>query len=610
MGRIAHIPVLDPVEPLDTYLSRLAAVNGASSLKAFRSHMRFGLERTSERPISVIADLTGIDPNTLASQHMKCVSNMVSFRGERITAKMIHWSSPRYCPHCVTEDLAKGIGSWEVRPRVRVDWVINEVDYCTEHATHLFTSPVKYAYNNRYDFSHYLRHHRPEMEAAALNAETNVDVHPYDRYFSQRLRGENEPFELLDPLPYYIAARLCATLGRMVCFAAKESNRPPIGYAHESRRAGFELMADREKLMSYLSELKVAYLGTCKPSGGRALYGDLQDYLERNLDIPELRPFIDMVRESAMETLPIGPEDKFLGSGGIRRWHTLHTAMSETGLHSTVLRKLLIARGTIAPHQKRLSNGRIICSTQDVEAVATLYRDGVDSLEIGGILGLARSQTTSFLNAQILKPIIPAGLGMDPKYSRSEAEMLVGKLLDELEQRDEEGEIVSIDRAHRKTRCPILMIINALLDGRLPTRFRSKDPTKSGFAALLLSASEIMAEFVPPAPGMKRSEFNRALKLDNAAGKSLFDSGLFAVIPNAINPVNRVRFDVVTQESFDDFCEKHATLAELAKGWMRPSHLRKALDEADVMPVWAVRKRRAATFYRKSDVEAFKASLR
>ncbi|WP_132526214.1 hypothetical protein [Rhizobium sp. BK376] len=64
--------------------------------------------------------------------------------------------------------------------------------------------------------------------------------------------------------------------------------------------------------------------------------------------------------------------------------------------------------------------------------------------------------------------------------------------------------------------------------------------------------------------------------------------------------------DVVTKESFDSFFREHASLAELADGWMFPWQLRRALKKANIYPVWASRHRRALTFYRRAEVKAYR----
>ncbi|WP_149341195.1 hypothetical protein [Neorhizobium sp. P12A] len=82
-------------------------------------------------------------------------------------------------------------------------------------------------------------------------------------------------------------------------------------------------------------------------------------------------------------------------------------------------------------------------------------------------------------------------------------------------------------------------------------------------------------------------------------------SGFFK-ITQAESRTNRRVHDIVTQESFDAFFSEHASLAELAKGWMKPWILRRALTKAGIRPVWASRSRRAATFYRRSEVESYR----
>ncbi|MCQ1774881.1 hypothetical protein NOI24_26650 [Neorhizobium galegae] len=194
---------------------------------------------------------------------------------------------------------------------------------------------------------------------------------------------------------------------------------------------------------------------------------------------------------------------------------------------------------------------------------------------------------------------------MKAKFSENAVNKLLDDLMLDLEEQDENDDIVSLDYAFKRAGCRISDIIVGMVNGGIAKRYLSKDPTKIGFARLLVSLCEVKAEFAPESPGLKRHEFARTLGLDRATAMAFFESGFFK-IGHSEGRVNRRAHDTVTQESFDAFFREHASLAELARGWMQPSKLRTGLTRASILPVWACRERRIATFYRRSDVEAYR----
>lgn len=607
MGRLANVPELMSTEPLATYISRLAAVNGASTAREFRSHMGFRLDKRLdvERNLERLSEITGISCDTLASQNLRWEANWVLFGTHRLAGRTLHWSSPRYCARCLEHDMSSGKGRWDARPWIRLEWLPTHNEVCVEHRVKIFTSSTPYTNPARYDFANHLRNNRREFESALANC-TPAEVRPYDSYFADRLREAHTPVELLDPLPYFVACRLSAIVGRMACYGDSVERRSVSpGIVDESRQVGFDILNDKPRFLGLLSELVAAYLQRKKSTKGYALYGELQDYLSTHLEIPELGPFIALVREHAMAALPIGPEDPFIGGGGTRRWHSLHSAMIETGVHSLTLRKILMERGLVAQADIKTSDNKILIKVADIDSAVADYRSSIDIQTIVDRLGVSLPTGQQIIRMGLLKPIYGTEKDMKAKFSKHAVDKLLADLMIDAEERDENEHTVSLDYAFRRAGCRISDIIVGMVNGKIAKRYLSKDTTKIGFERLLVDLREVKAEFAPGSPGLKRHEFARTLGLDHATGMAFFDSGFFE-IGHSEGRVNRRAHDIVTQESFDAFFREHASLAELAKGWMQPSKLRTALTKASIFPVWACRERRIATFYRRSDVEAYR----
>ncbi|MCK8782238.1 TniQ family protein [Rhizobium sp. NTR19] len=145
MSKLSRVPVMHPLEPLQTYVSRLAAANGASSAAQFGRHMNFNVRRRVESSAALkrISQITGFDEATLGGHYLSYDGrSFVKFAEIRMLGRNVHWTSPRFCPRCIESDLRTGVGDWELRPHIRISWLANHNEVCAEHATPIFTSSV------------------------------------------------------------------------------------------------------------------------------------------------------------------------------------------------------------------------------------------------------------------------------------------------------------------------------------------------------------------------------------------------------------------------------------------------------------------------------------
>lgn len=337
------------------------------------------------------------------------------------------------------------------------------------------------------------------------------------------------------------------------------------------------------------------------------LYGQLGEYLSQHLDVVELQPLTDLIRRHAMDTLPIGPEDGFLGGGGTRRRHSLRSARLTTGVHNSTLRKMLTEIGAIQESDLHKIDNHIICSTSDVDAVVAIYRDAIDLEAVAKRLGLVHVTVLKLMRTGILKPTNETVLkNMLARFSGTAIDAILRSVTDGLEERAESRSLIPLREASRAFGGSQVDVIAGALNGTLKTRYLSEDATRVGLDRILLDRDEVRAAFVSPTPaGLKRHDFARALGLDHHTGNALFDSGLFEVVRVERSGIRR-DYDIVTQESFDRFLRDNASLSNLDKGWTQAARLKRLLEDAGVKPIWACRERRIGTFYRRSDVEAYR----
>jgi hypothetical protein len=477
---------------------------------------------------------------------------------------------------------------------------------CVEHAVPLFKSAKSYTDATRWDFTRYCRDQAVELDSAIRNA-TLVNLHPYDRYFGERLTGKAKPFEFLDPLPYHVAYRLCEIVGRRKLFDEGTYNAPiEPGRMHVALCEGFTILSEPQRLSSFLTELRNRHLNRAKSSSRFYVYGMFEKYLSQSISINGIRPLIDLVREHAMDALPIGPEDNFLGGGGVRKWHTLRTAKLKLGIDTRSMRKIAVERGLIAPGQMHLRDNNIVLPAAEVEELANVFQNAVDLQYIKAKLGILEQTARTLVEEGVLTPVVGSTSKMKAKFGKSDVDGLLTSLTEGVKTCHDETGLLSLVDAARKGGGSVANVIAALVAGKLTVRYLSSDLKKEGLMRLLLDAREVRDEFVRTC-GIKRQDFAKVFPFRPLEADKLFYSHFFERV-HEVSPTNHVRYDAVTKESFDIFQRDHITLAKLASGWARPVDVKRVLDGAGVSPVWEIKGRRALTFYRRGDVELFRPS--
>lgn len=606
MARLARVPEMMPNEPLTTFLSRLASANGASCLRDFSVHMGIKLDRRIETDdlFGRLSLLTGFDAATIAAHHMRSEHHYVVFGGEhRLAMPSIHVASPRYCPECLAEDMAAGSAKRDIRPYTRFTWLVNSIEVCPKHRCNIVVSSTPYASGMRWDFCSFIRDSGREIEEAILSS-CKCEVSQYDTYFSSRLSGGPVSNEILDPLPCFIAMRLCAIVGGMVsAVKGTGSHGVKFGATHPFRHLGFQILSSRTSLEAFLTDLGRTFVGNHHKKA-LGLYGDFAEYLKMNLSLPELQPLIEIVRDHAYATVPVGPGDGFLGGGGERRWHSLRTAEQETGVYFTVLRKILIERGSISPQELPKKDSQIMISVEDVAAAAADYHDRTSIEGVAAQVGLLHVTVRKLVRAGVLKPVYGTSNDMKAMFSRSALDGMIAGLTTGVEVRPQTDDLVPLRACTRGFGRDLFEIIGPLLEGRLMRVYLNADTSRVGFDRILLDKEEVRSFLVPTPPGLKRHEFARKLGLNHHTANDFFDSGHFKISRWKLDR-SRKAYDIVDQESFDGFFREHDSLANFAKG-TSPGKLKKALTAAGIEPVWACRERSIATFYRRSDIEWYR----
>ncbi|PDT10189.1 TniQ family protein [Rhizobium sp. M1] len=606
MVLLARIPELGPIEPLPTYMSRLAAANGASSLRDFHRHMGFRLDRWAE-PADVcdrLSAVTGIEASVLMTRSINFDHHWFTFGTQRLPTPALFTTAPRYCPKCIEGDFNNGAGRLDVRLRTRFPWLLTSIEVCPEHSVELVTSEVKYRGDMKLDFAAHVRTNYREIEKSIADVK-DTEIHPYDSYFFDRVAGSQTSNDLLDPLPCFMALRFCTIIGEM---ASPDTRRGRTGMrtglVHPSRKIGFDLLSSRSSFLSFLSEAGDSFVNEHHRKA-LGLYGKFGEYLSANIDMAELQPMIEMVRDHAFETVPIGPEDGFLGGGGVRRWHTLRSAELETGVYFTVLRKILVERGAIPPSERGKKDSSVVVSVADVEAAAADYHDRISIEALAARLGLLQVTVRRLVRAGLFKSIYGTTSNMKEMFSRRDTDAMLERWMDGLETTPLTDDLVPLRSATRGFSREVTEVIFAYLDGKLSKTYLDEDASKAGFERILVDRREVRALLVKQPPGLKIHELAAKFSLQTRPGKAFFYSGFFEIL--RWEPGHgRKAFDVATFESVERFFQDHDSLTNFCAGWMKRNQLYKVLKAAGITPFWSHTDTSINNIFKRSDIEEFR----
>ncbi|MBY5537699.1 hypothetical protein HFO58_31910 [Rhizobium leguminosarum] len=441
MVRLAHLPSLGQTEAFQSFLSRLAAVNGATSLADFRRHFALKSHKSfaCEETVSEISRLTGISRSILDDHQLLNVSGHGELWHSKLQWSNLHTMSARYCPLCVQGDYVSGSDPRDARPWGRGGWYGLNNFVCIEHSVELFTSPIQYSSTSKWDFTRHLRENQRELDTATWNATRNIPQ-PYDLYFDGRLKGKEQEVPLLDKLPYHIAYRLCELAGNLKLTSPADASLADL---HEARREGFNMLANPHELLQCLDPLHEHHLARAKMSILYRVYGPFQKYLTQLADMPGARPLIDLVREHAMNALPIGPNDDFIGGGGIRKWHTMSTAQREYGIDRRTIREMLAERGVTnaAPATGR----NILIEATHVEEVVIDFMSRSHIQYVRKTFGVRESTARRLVSAGLVEPPNGRRPEINTKISRKTMHGTLRKVISGLPESDESDVVAEVE---------------------------------------------------------------------------------------------------------------------------------------------------------------------
>lgn len=397
MTALKYTVDLLPGQTVASFLSNLAAYNGAPNMYSFCSHMGLTRAQATYSSRSVlssdylnlerISDLSNANPDNLARSVVKRIDkHWASIAGQRIRHKDIAYENFRHCPACLNEDFSSGRGPDELRTTARLWWLVKTIDSCPVHNVQLVSSKRAYDRLLNGDFAHYLRSNRDEV-AAFYNEREVSPQSPVDGYQLHRLRGECvSPF--LDSLPFFGAIELCEVVGGLDLCGSHIFRRDIVTAerVREARGRGFAILDPGVEGLNELIHRNFRNVWTGHRAVSRDIYGSLYVWLSGKARDPEFKPVRDVVEAHARANLPLGPGDKFFFRTPKRHRHSVQTLAKQFSIHYTRIEKMLIEGRFTTASELKNTESRVLFDAKRVEQFVAGFDETCDPAVAGNLL--------------------------------------------------------------------------------------------------------------------------------------------------------------------------------------------------------------------------------
>jgi hypothetical protein len=463
-------------EPAYGLANRLARRNGVNSLASFGGDHKipfreiiFGL-RNQE-----VASLAGADPAALEAATFRVGDDQrVRLKGEELHRDDWSYTNLRICPSCLRSDLARKDGRIDYLPHIRSWWNVTSVTVCPIHKEPLIDN---YPGNATAAVDHLATDIRfaaglTNDLAGVISTVSVEDVHA-ESYILGRLgfmpRVGNP---LLDSLPLWNAIRLIDRLGAVA--AAGVRSFTSFGgdvTRHDALAAGYRIFADgRQGLFAFLDGLVASADIERGKWGASAVYGRVYEWLSHDTRDQVYDPIRELVREHALDNLPLAPEDRLFGKPvGERRLYTLWHASRAFDTAPSAARTFLKALGHLSAADEEKPNWQIILKASVVDLVKSEVTDRLNYNEARAYLALPRAPMQAIFDEGILKPFLPVSSGVNEHmFRRRDLDQFLADMLGEAPNvQDEGGALCNIVIAGKRSQTSTSEVVSALLAGRI-----------------------------------------------------------------------------------------------------------------------------------------------
>ena len=487
---------LHPGEAYRSFASRLGAANGSPALIDFSRDMAIdlaGMGRGETEAFERLASLGGVDGDTLRQSAIVPDHPYFLLGGQRIARAFINRSRLRVCPSCIRDDIENGSGPPHTRPWLRSAWSVKLVRTCPRHGTMLVEPDVEVPSCYRQDIAAICQD-RKALAAMTVQADP-ASPSPLEDWMAARLAGQEGDSAFLASLPFHAAVRFTEIVGASVLhgrlFAiAKFTERQWL----EAGTAGFEVTsAGEDSITEFFGTFNRNFRSAKRQVGGKILFGSLYSWLQTTRE-PGIEQLRTLAREYVIDNFPVGPGDEFLGPIHRRRWHSLHTARKEYGVHPKRLRRLLDEMGLVGPESAHLSDHRVRFDAAAADGFLRGIRDGLTSPEAMAYAGANLNQWKDLTTTGLVPAVTERTTKTLAAYSREDIDAFLAKVRYSTG-RGDPSTMTDLTKAARVAQCTVLEIIHMVIDRKLDKVAES--PSRKGLAGVLVDPREVIG-LLPP----------------------------------------------------------------------------------------------------------------
>lgn len=607
-------PALGITEPLTSYASRLAMMNGADSMQHFLAHMGIPEDwiiNCRQEGIMCVADLGRVCSQALGNHSL--IRSGKGFRLNRqvLSRSIIRRTRLRVCLECLQEDIKQNPGPVQARPYCRSIWLLSSIYYCPTHSRQLFELPKCPQQGLIHDFSRRVESLLPDLDNL-LASQGRLASSDYEQYAANRVCGLQQAHTWLDTFPFYAVDRMVINIGAVSDHGSEvkieQLNDHQIWQA--SNR-GFEVARQgKVGIESLLLDLGGRFLKTRHDWGPKDLYGRLYEWLAHETEDTIYNPLREIMFQFTNRMFPVGSEQAMFGTPfPLRLVHSVRSVSIETGVHPKRLRKLLLKAGFLSAKDRSLSDDRILFSAEAASSTLDALTGSFKFNELAAYLNIPRGQMVALKKANIFEPdiVFDTESGKARAYSRQKLDTFMETLRAGGESvQGVSGRLIQIPDASKRACCSAAETVRLILAGRLMRK--GILTTEKGYMAILVDPEEIK-------PLVRREDHGgvslrvaeKQLGVSTRVLTALIDHG-YLPSREAINPINRCPQRVIEQDDIDAFQATYVGLtalrAELGKYL---GDLKQRFSEADIKPCIDP-ELVFATFYRRSDIPNFDGS--
>ncbi|MGO9772689.1 MAG: TniQ family protein [Roseiarcus sp.] len=590
VNQAAWVRRLEPMEPAVGFGARLAALN-RKPLRAFLSEFRINpreIDKGDEDAIRALAFVGRADPDALVrfSPIPGAYGEFARVAGETLDRLQLRRTYFRFCPHCVAEDLGRFDGPRHTRPWLRLPWVIGHFRTCNIHHVALAAAqPIRHRFEP-FDFAETIASFVLSGLADAVGRATETAPSSFQDWLVARFEGRRYPSNWLDAANLHAAANFAEALGLSMLHPPKvrTSELADLDWA-EAADAGYRVAAAGPKaIRDALAGLNRAQAHTRGFWGLRDTYGYAYGLLQKTLKDPAYEPFREIVREFALETMPIEPGTDVLGvKVEARRVHTVRSAAMASGAHARTIRRYFERQGFVGERAASgVADHRATVPAEEIERIARELKGALSTPQVSHEFGVPRIHLTRLIGLGYLRPITDSAERRYGKhrFTHESVEQMLDRLFDgAVDVARPTGRQAPLGDARHIANCTLDEVYESAFGGKLA--WKGLLGGRREYGALLVDADELtrIVRDKPKRNALSREEFKQMVPgLGMKTVQFLVDRKL-VIETEEYSPDARRMIPVITVASAEAFKARYVALGELAAG--RKLHFKQVLSVLD-----------------------------